>query len=960
MKSFIVIVLVLITFTAANHHEGDYSRENTYATGTTTPESIDSIPRSTTEENSVSIDVFGDSEINEVVKEVTPVEHTKVPPFSSKPGYVHHNHAAKPLFPAEEKINSLVFLADVSENAGLEEHLKSLDRKTLEAYSLAAEQFKKEQVGGNASGSIKDQIDNTVSQKLYHYIMIVNKQYPVLTVEKLQEKATEYGMTSTNSLETELKGLDRDTLEKYALTAEKYQRVKTGTESFKGGLHDYYKTVSDEKLIDYVVKVNSEYSELTLDLLKTKADEYGIMKDNTPQSSLLKLDRKTLEAYAYAAEKYGRVKKGKGNLLGGLHDYITSLTDEKVADYIVKVTQEYPELNIDKLEELSDKNSIKGFSDFEVELRKLERNTLEIYALTAEKYKRIHKGQLMGGIHDYYKTASDEVLIDYILSIKFDFSDLTLEELKSLSVEYGLDKTDEEHIEQPKENIQEQEVPKEEPKEEKKSKVPDDFRNKLSSDRGMIEKYTIIANEYQMLQTGRMCSKGYDEWVKRATDDELFEVIFSTSEKYPDFLNKVESLIELKDKTGTIKTIADDLKFVDRETLETYALTGEKYKRIQKNEEGVLGGLHDSIDYETNEYLIEYIVEVNKEYPELDLFELGLKAAEYGIDRKSHLEEELWKLDRSILETYALTAEKFNRTMNHHEGMFLGGHDTIDTDSDEKLIHFILDVDSHFPQLKIQKLKELAESYGIKREAKHVDVARPDFGEEKNGEVKEENKRFEHDHITHQDKEDELEEEEVKKWRDNIKQHRVENEDENEGKWTINEEFYYEWLKEHMKEHEKEEKRSVDNDDEGERSIKDRESRDEWLEEHMKEHEKDDKKWIDNDIERERSTRDEEKEVRDKKKWTKWTEEEEIGHEDHGHEDHGHEDHGYEGRLERTEAKDDSDEEEWLNKRKRLSEDREVREKQNEFEWNLSDNGLKHKKESPWVEENEDDLWFLL
>jgi len=75
---------------------------------------------------------------------------------------------------------------------------------------------------------------------------------------------------------------------------------------------------------------------------------------------IFRLPRDKLNLWALAAEKYHREVNNE-HLLGGLDDYLSSLSDKQVIDYILKEVKEHPELGKSKkLDELVTKYGIKS------------------------------------------------------------------------------------------------------------------------------------------------------------------------------------------------------------------------------------------------------------------------------------------------------------------------------------------------------------------------------------------------------------------------------------------------------------------------------------------------------------------------------------------------------------------------------------------------------------------------
>src|SRR5690349_17809518 len=113
MKAFILLFLISIAFTTCKHYEGNYFKDNMYTTGTTT-----AVPTTSS---------------TNTVNELTPLFPVTVGETEKV-----EKSEQETLPSATKEVKSLVFLDNQSEFGGLEDHLKGIDRPTLEAYALTA------------------------------------------------------------------------------------------------------------------------------------------------------------------------------------------------------------------------------------------------------------------------------------------------------------------------------------------------------------------------------------------------------------------------------------------------------------------------------------------------------------------------------------------------------------------------------------------------------------------------------------------------------------------------------------------------------------------------------------------------------------------------------------------------------------------------------------------------------
>jgi len=173
--------------------------------------------------------------------------------------------------------------------------------------------------------------------------------------------------------------------------------------------------------------------------------------------------KEQLMMWALTTEAYHRDINHQ-HLMGGLDDYISSLSRDQIVSYILKETKEHPELaNTDKLNSLGQKYNISAnaiHSDdqsmginlpktIENILAYSDRSTINKYALASEKYFREMKGvRLMGGLHDYISTLTNDQVINYILEKSQIYPELgNISYLASLVQKYNItDETAHGHV----------------------------------------------------------------------------------------------------------------------------------------------------------------------------------------------------------------------------------------------------------------------------------------------------------------------------------------------------------------------------------------------------------------------------------------------------------------------------------------------------------------------------------
>jgi len=195
------------------------------------------------------------------------------------------------------------------------------------------------------------------------YIQNKIQKYPFLnSIEALNNICGEVvGFLETlGGLEDVLHALSLNKLRDLALTVEKYQNEKRHLRLI-GGLEDYITTLTEAQLIDYIMQVVQKYPELnSYEKVESLRQKYGFSHFGGDNNMFLSLGglhdyiyrtpKSTLIGWALASEEYSR---GGQRVIGGLSDYVNSMTVEQLAEYILKQADRFPELNsAEKLDSL--------------------------------------------------------------------------------------------------------------------------------------------------------------------------------------------------------------------------------------------------------------------------------------------------------------------------------------------------------------------------------------------------------------------------------------------------------------------------------------------------------------------------------------------------------------------------------------------------------------------------------
>jgi len=420
-------------------------------------------------------------------------------------------------------------------------------------------------------GGLDDYIGGLSNQQIIDYIMNEVKEHPeIASADKLNSLSTKYNIDS-NSVHTPSKPqakpvgniggdgglhdfifrMPRETLNKWALASEKYHR-QTNNLHLYGGLDDYIETLTNEQVIDYIMNEVKEHPEIAsstkLDTLVSQFKISGkthkaiaptaptgpIGGDGGLHDYIFRIERETLNTWALATEKYHR-KANNLHLMGGLDDYIHSLSKDQVIEYIMKEVKEHPEIaSGKKLDSLVSEYQIKnpashgglssgpiggdgGLHDY---IWTLSRPKLESYAFVFENYHNNNQ-QVLGGLHDYINTLSNQQVIDYIMKEAKEHPEIA-----------NASKLD---------TLVNGSVPVPESKPVMGGGLHDVVR---SLDRKNLIAYALAMDEYSHEKSPRI--GGVDDYVYKLNDSEIRNFILKQAETYPELNSKmaVEGLVK--------------------------------------------------------------------------------------------------------------------------------------------------------------------------------------------------------------------------------------------------------------------------------------------------------------------------------------------------------------------------------------------------------------------------------
>jgi len=304
-------------------------------------------------------------------------------------------------------------LSDDSQDAGKKQPLiggglhdilrtKSLDE--IKAWALTAEAHHNAVTGETIIGGIHGRQNPLTKEEYEKYILDMAQIYPELNSPmELDRLSLVYNISSPSLLQ--YGGLhdflftqDRETLEKWALTAEAHHEKVSG-KTLIGGLHGRQNPLTKEEYARYIIDMARIYPELSS---PSKLDELSQTYEiHAPKVALqigglhdyiFREPRETLEKWALTVEAHHEKVTGK-KLIGGLHGRRNPLSNEEYANYILDMTKLYPGLN--SRNELDRLSAVYGFSDAKISAK---------------------VGEHRGGLHDYLFRQSRETLTRWALT----------------------------------------------------------------------------------------------------------------------------------------------------------------------------------------------------------------------------------------------------------------------------------------------------------------------------------------------------------------------------------------------------------------------------------------------------------------------------------------------------------------------------------------------------------------
>jgi hypothetical protein len=194
---------------------------------------------------------------------------------------------------------------------------------------------------GTEASKIEQHVTELSANFLREFITKEVNEHPEINdILQLDKIVNDY--KRIQEVKTYIASLFRDDLIKLSFSCEKEHKKEHGMEHSLGGLHDYIWQMTDDQIREYVMKESQEHENINsvekLNLLLGR-DSTGI------KAYLANLLRDDLVSLAFKCEEQHKKSHGNVQSIGGLHDFIWSLSDDQISDYIMKESKEHEELN---------------------------------------------------------------------------------------------------------------------------------------------------------------------------------------------------------------------------------------------------------------------------------------------------------------------------------------------------------------------------------------------------------------------------------------------------------------------------------------------------------------------------------------------------------------------------------------------------------------------------------------
>jgi hypothetical protein len=245
---------------------------------------------------------------------------------------------------------------------GLHDFIFRESRETLEKWANTAEAHHVKVTGKPLIGGLHGRRNPLTNEEFANYVLDMSKIYPGLNSRtELEKLSVVYGFSdgkisgkvgdARGGLHDYLFRQPRETLVRWALTAEEHLKQKTGTKLI-GGLHGRLEPLNNQDYAQFIMDMAKKFPELDNGLELDRLSQVYGFADNPSLGKtigglhdyIFRTERNTLIRWALTAEAHDRKIKDVV-IYGGLHDYIAHLSNENIAEYILRMADSHPELN---------------------------------------------------------------------------------------------------------------------------------------------------------------------------------------------------------------------------------------------------------------------------------------------------------------------------------------------------------------------------------------------------------------------------------------------------------------------------------------------------------------------------------------------------------------------------------------------------------------------------------------
>jgi HD superfamily phosphohydrolase YqeK len=241
-----------------------------------------------------------------------------------------------------------------------------------------------------------------------------------------------------------------------------------------------------------------------------------------------------LRNYCVKFQYYSRHKLGQDDFEGGIEDYVWRLDENECIKYILSKTLEHRELlNSELFEQVV--NAPQSFLSNDLGITdwafRLNRKTLEVFALTCESYDndKSGKGFLIGGIHDELQEMTNQEIANFIINIVKKYKELdSYAKLDEVSRTLGFNTATSEVFLQNEGGLHDYiwRVPRE-----------------------ILIKWALTAENHFRVKESKEFEGGLHDYIDQLPNQEIIEYIMKKAQEYPE-LDNAETLDRLSIEYG--------------------------------------------------------------------------------------------------------------------------------------------------------------------------------------------------------------------------------------------------------------------------------------------------------------------------------------------------------------------------------------------------------------------------